>query len=556
LRVWWGPAAVGASAAGWLGSWLLLAPAPELPTRLAGILYTSTIAVALLALAAGGWRWHARTGNVRDLARGWGPALLGGVALAVALLCAVPPRLRVQFDETSLVGVSIGMHEQRAAAMATGTLPHGGMPVPVEQMVDKRPPLFAFLVSLLHDAFGRDPAHALWLNGALLALALTVAAGSANARAGPLVGATAPLLLLAVPLTGVVATSAGFELLAALLLGLVLLAALDVVAAPAPPRWATLLGAGLAFAWTRYESLPLLGVILALVVWRTRGRGLRDARLRWALAAVPPLLVPLVALLVHARDPDFYPEAGGRALLAVDHFVTHAPAFVAACLDPRPSSALPGPIAWLALVAAAAWLWRRRTVSFAALLVLAPVVATTVLMLAWFYGDVGEPTALRLFLPVAWLLALAPLLLVALFGRRATLVLLPAALALALWRGDALRTGAAFPDLDVARVCATLDELRARHGAGRVLWIGAAAQYLAMRGASALSARSFQQRRRDVLQLRRQGDVLDVFVLVTPLDAALAPAFGDSADVLRSHAHDVVETTDGAPAITLCRLRW
>ena len=46
-------------------------------------------------------------------------------------------------------------------------------------------------------------------------------------------------------------------------------------------------------------------------------------RCRWALAAVPTLVAPLVLLADHARDPNFTPEAAGRALVSFASFADH-----------------------------------------------------------------------------------------------------------------------------------------------------------------------------------------------------------------------------------------
>ena len=61
------------------------------------------------------------------------------------------------------------------------------------------------------------PSNAFLVNGALLAIALFLAFVAVRRQLGPVAAFAAQLLLLAVPLTAIVATSAGFELLAAVL---------------------------------------------------------------------------------------------------------------------------------------------------------------------------------------------------------------------------------------------------------------------------------------------------------------------------------------------------
>jgi Dolichyl-phosphate-mannose-protein mannosyltransferase len=535
-------------------AWLWTAPPAAYLQRLSSCLYWVLVGSSTLALLVFGWRFRCRRDGVGTVLRLFGPGAVLAIALTALVVHQVPPQMRVQFDETCLLGVSQGMHTQRLAVMATAALPYDGTLVPVEQMVDKRPPLFAFVVSVMHDLVGYDAAHALRLNIGLLAVALFAAFVVVRRRLGAVAATCAPLLLLAVPLIIVVATSGGFELLAAVLFGCLLLAAIDVHTRPEPVRWCTFLAVGVLYAWSRYEALPVFVLVAALVWWGHRGLPGFDARCWFAAALVPVLVAPLLPLYVHARDPDFYPEAAGQPLVALQHGVAHLWPFVRAWFAPGGAHALPGPSAWLAVVAVALWLWRRRTIGYPALLVVVPVLALTLLVLFWFYGDVTEPTALRLFLPATVLTALAPLLLVALGGPRLAWLLLALVLGLLGYRGMALRRGEAFPRLQIAALTGRLDDLVRRHGGDRVLWVGAPAQYLIAHRQAALSARSYQHRFGDVQALLRQGDVRTVYLLVTPLDAMMAPAFGDVAAVLRARRAEVVEQLDGPEPITLYRL--
>jgi hypothetical protein len=535
-------------------AWLWQAPPASYLLRLAGCLYWVPVGVVTLALPALAWRWHRRSDRLAVLLVRYGPGALLAVALAALVVQLVPPQFRVQFDETCLLGVSQGMHTQRLAVMATAALPYDGTLVPVEQMVDKRPPLFALVVSVMHDLLGYDRRHPLWLNTGLLAGALFLAFAVVRRRLGAAAAVSAPLLLLAVPLVTVVATSGGFELFAVVLFGGLLAAAIDVHLRPEPVRWCTFLAIGVLYAWSRYEALPMFALVAALLWWGHRGLPGFDRRCWFAAALVPLALAPLLPLAVHARDSNFYPEAAGRSLVALQHGLLHLPPFLRAWFDPTAAHALPGLSAWLGAGAALPWLWQRRTIGYAALLVLVPVLALSLLVLFWFYGDVREPTALRLFLPAACLSALSPLLLVARFGARAGGSLLLFALGLLAYRGGALVDGEAFPRLQVEQITDALDGLVQRHGHDGALWVGSPAQYLVTQRQAALSVLSFQHRYADVQALQRQRDVRTVYLVVTSIDRAMAPAFGDAAMVLRARPCTLVEQVDGRHPITLYRL--
>ncbi|MGB3969292.1 MAG: hypothetical protein WBO45_21340, partial [Planctomycetota bacterium] len=477
-------------------------------------------------------------------------------ALAATVLWLVPPRMRMQFDETSLVGSSQTMHEERAALLTAGAVPHRGELVRLEKTVDKRPPLFPFLVSLVHDVSGERPANAFVLNGALLATALLLAFAAARSFGGPVAGVAAfaaPLLLLSVGLTGVVATSAGSELLAGVLLFASVLAAIDFVRAADPVRWSALLGLTLLLAAARQESLFAGGLVLALAAWLARGRWRMDRAAFWLTVLAPTLLAPLGMLLLRAQDPNFYPEAAGRPPLHWSHLFAHTGPFLElAFLDLR--GTLSGV---LGLVAAAAWAERlaHRRATRLDLLAVVPVLAVTVLTLAWFFSDVGaEPGARRLFLPFCWLAALSPLLLVR--GPRTAWTILLLATGLAALRVHDLRSGRAHPTHPIAAVTAALDRLAPQLALEprTALWVGTPAQYLIVRGHAALCARSFAIRQAEVRQLAAQGDVRTIFVLETPLDAAFAPAFGDPRELLRLRPNEVL-LRDPENGITVHRLR-
>ena len=565
---WWGWGDSGARLT-WLG-WMLYWWMPL------------TCAFAALCLC---WRFRARSRPVAEVARAWWPGAALALAAVVTVVLVSPPQMRVQFDETCLLGVSQNMHLHGKALMTNCAVPYDGEPFPLHSLVDKRPTLFAFLCSLVHDVSGYRVGNAFFVNAALLWLGLFGVFVAVRARLGLVAGLAAPLWLLAVPLTSVVATSAGFELLAAVTLAFATIAALGFVAQPDEPRFAALLGCVALFAQSRYESLPAAALLVLLTAVAVRGRFAPSRRCWWLLAALPTLVSPLVLLADYAQDPNFTPEAGGRALVSFEHFFAHAPAFLAATFSPGLENAMPGIVAIVGAVAVVLRLCARQA-SRLDLLVAAPTTAITLLVLAWFYSDVEEATALRLFLPFAWLCALAPLALVrALPGRamagRCAFVLLAAALALAPLRLRELALGRAFPTLNMAALTKALDGVAARLPGerGRTMWVGTIAQYMVMRGHAAISPkvlkealspkwaqgdgwrRSFAQEVR--ARLRGQspagnpslrGHVGTIYVIETTIDPAVAPAFGSPRELLRFFPGEVVERVGGEMPITVYRV--
>ncbi|MBM4062013.1 MAG: hypothetical protein FJ265_13090 [Planctomycetes bacterium] len=526
----------------------------------AHLLYATVAAVLLLFAAVLTLRIRAARGRRIAALRQHAPGLLSALALTALVLFLSPPELRVQFDETSLVGTSQNLHERRMATMTTAAIPFDGAVLALESTVDKRPPLFAFLVSLVHDATGYRIGNAFAVNAALLFVLLASVHAAVRRRLGAGFALPAQALLVATPLVPVVATSAGFELLALVLLARTTIAALDAIAGPSPLHRATFLANGLLFAWSRYESVLLFLLLLLLVALRTRGRAGADNPVRWLLAAMPGLLTPLAFLFVNAARPDFYPEAAGQPLVSLQHGLDHAVPFLGAWLGGAFTSAWPAFAAPLGLVGWLLRLGRRRGTTTDLLLAL-PVLAATAIACCWFYGDVGEPTALRLFLPAAALGALLPLAWadpLRRLGPRAVAIALAGTLLFAAARLVPLAQGTAFPRLQIARATAAIDAaLRAVPGEpGRTLWVTFAAQHLAVKGHAALCAEAFFRRNADVRQLITGRHAAAVLVLETPFDAAFAPAFGDVRDVLARAPGEVVYRGGGDVPVTVHRLRW
>jgi hypothetical protein len=496
------------------------------------------------------WRLRARQLRFGGCWRVWWPGIALAILATVIVFAVSPPQMRVQFDETCLVGTSQNMHQQRLAVMTTGALPYQGQIIPVENMVDKRPTLFAFLVSLLHDVSGYRVANAFLVNGLLLALGLFLLFAAARARLGLLAGLSAPLLVLAVPLTYVVATSAGFELLATVLLVATTIAALAFVEQPGDARCAALLGVGALLVQARYESILACAILFGMAAIASFRR-YRPGRWIWCLLAVCPTLVtPLFFLLQHAQDPNFTPEAGGQALVSLAHLRDHAAPCLSALFSFSPTQVLPGVVA---VVAVCLWAWRvwRRAASRVDVFVVVAPIALTIMVLAWFYGDVNEVTALRLFLPIAWLLPLGWL---AAFTspRMARLQFVVIALMCGARMSFAV-AGDAFPQLRIATLTHELDRLVTRlpGDRGTTLWVGAPAQHLIVKGHAAVSVKTFVQMRQDIAQLQRQGDVVQIYLIATPLDRDMEPVLGSPRELLRRVPNHVVERVGGDMPITV-----
>jgi hypothetical protein len=266
------------------------------------------------------------------------------------------------------------------------------------------------------------------------------------------------------------------------------------------------------------------------------------------------LLTPLFFLLQHAQNPNFTPEAGGQSLASFAYLIDHLGPFLAGWFGSGMESAMPG---WLAIVAALLWLMRliKRQATRVDLFAITPLVLTVV-VLAWFYGDVREQTALRLFLPLAWV-SLLPLLLSPLsrlvHTPRAGVVLLAASVAICALRLPFVADGTAFPQLPIATLTTELDRLvkRLPGDPTTTLWVGVPAQHLIVKGYAAMSVNSFERMGSNIGQLQRQGDITKIYLLETSLDRDMEPVFGSARKLLRRVPSRVVERIGGVMPITV-----
>lgn len=514
---------------------------------LARLLYW-TMPVVLVVWAVAGLRVLRGSPDWRRPPLGVWPIALLAAALTAVVAVLLPPAMRMQFDETSLCGTAQNMHEHRLAMMTMAAVPgpDGALQV-LDYTLDKRPPLFSFLVSVLHDLTGYRIANAFAVNLGLLLGLLTVLGAAVRARLGLLAGLAAPVFAVAVPLLPWVATSAGFELLAALLLLLVILAADGAAREPTRDNVVWLLANGLLFAQARYESIAVFALVLLLVGWRVRARlWAPGTRWLWLLSLV--LMVPVLLQLWHARNPDFYLESGGAPLLGVGNFVAHLGPFLARAFHPSLDNALPG---LAAIVGVSAWLVlvAKRRAGFLDLLVMFSVGLAADIVLAWFYGDVNEPTALRLFLPIAVLGGVLPVLLVRVVTWRGTgWVVLAAALLLAGLRLPKLAAGEVLPKALAVSVLEVVDTAlqRVAPDPSTTVVVSSVAQYVLLRGQPAMPVNALQQ--------RGAGGARTILFVLTPLDAQLASWFGDPGELVqRSGATKVLEVPGELP-VTVHRL--
>jgi hypothetical protein len=151
----------------------------------------------------------------------WFPAVAAAL-INGAIFAAVRPAFRVLEDETQLMNTSRSFFEERAFQTPLQAVSGGLAMKFVSARVPIRPPLFPYLVSLVHSLLGYSPEHAFALNFIVsygLLFAVIVYGRFVKDTA---FGVTAACLLASFPVYALTVASAGFDSLNALIVLLII----------------------------------------------------------------------------------------------------------------------------------------------------------------------------------------------------------------------------------------------------------------------------------------------------------------------------------------------
>ena len=255
--------------------------------RLAG--YWMILAATAAFLFALGRSLRPEWGELRAWRSWLGPVVIA-VAAAGFLHLHEPHEYKIVADEVVLQLTAKQMHETREASLMVRGYDYAGNFTSFASIVDKRPLLFPFLVSVLHDLTGYRPANVFALNAALSVVLMILMLLIGRRIGGWPAGIAAVLLLATVPLVAQNACGAGFELLNLVMIAAVIWLGQRAAEAPADSeRLNAFVLAGVLLAQVRYESVLFLAPVGATVIylwWRRR-----EIALPWGLLLAPLLLV-------------------------------------------------------------------------------------------------------------------------------------------------------------------------------------------------------------------------------------------------------------------------
>jgi len=350
------------------------------------------------------------------------PGLVIALAVTIVAWLAIQPALRMLSDEAGLVGTSKNFWATRTATFTVSGKYYYDSYWDIGVAVDQRPPLFPFLVSLLHVLGGYSYKNVFLFNLMVLPAFVLVAYRLAKTLGGETFAIVAALLVVAHPITLLSARSGGFDFFAAFFALLVIKSLLDHSREPSPERLAVLWMNLCMFAEIRYETglfLPpvvALLLVLRMVTWRD----LRPFAFIYALT--PAFLMPrLWQAVFRGSVPEQDP---GAIVFSVHNFFTNALDYFKPILSPFASQPAHAAIViTLGVAGCVVWLrwiflrlvsrdWKAPHVRFA-VLVGAWMVVQAILVFTYVWGRAQHPSAARLVLaidtffafPAAWVLA-------------------------------------------------------------------------------------------------------------------------------------------------------
>ena len=176
-------------------------------TRLSCVVIAVLFAVWALGM---GSRLQGQGRAVQDWCRTQAAGIAVSILLTAAIFGSAPPYFRLLADETNLLAVSKSMMMNGG----TGNTIEGFFQYfnfyPLQDVYEKRPFLFPFMVQLLHLVRGYHSGNPFILNFMALAALFLILFTAARRRYGVLTGIAAVFFVAAQPLTGQTAASAGF----------------------------------------------------------------------------------------------------------------------------------------------------------------------------------------------------------------------------------------------------------------------------------------------------------------------------------------------------------
>lgn len=351
--------------------------------------------------------------------------LVTTAVVSTAVIVGVKASFRVLADEANLVGVSKNLYYYRTANFAvTGKWyfeNFNGLNV----VIDRRPALYSFLVSLLHVVRGYHFENAFHLNAILFVLFVFSSYRLGKSLGGELYGVAAAIAVAVSPNTVVAARSGGFNLLATTLLVVVIQHFYDYAKKPSAKGLVLFSLSVLLFANVRYEGWALLVVAVVALAPLRLVRRAHVSGFGLVYALMPMLLLPRYWQTV-AKAND-WEQPLSRSLFKISAFFHNGRDYLRVMAHPLSIDGPHSPIVMILGVGGLALLVRRAVLAIRSKDVLhtrfavffgAVIAMETAISFTYVWGQPVHPASARLFVWLDTFVAFAAAWLLTQIGRR------------------------------------------------------------------------------------------------------------------------------------------
>jgi len=322
---------------------------------------------------------------------------------------AIHPALRVLSDEANLLGTSKNFFFSKTATFTTTGKYYYDNFWDAGVVIDRRPSLFPFLVSLVHVLRGYSYTNVFLFNLLLLPVFMLVAYRIAKSLGGEIFGLVTCLFVAAHPITLISMRSGGFDFFAAAFGLLVAHSFLAHSRNPSPERLAVLWMNLCMFAEIRYETaLFLPPVIGLLVVFRlAKKEYVKPFALIYVLT--PAFLLPRIwQSILRGNVPEQDP---GAVTFSLKNFLENARDYFKPIFSPfdfhPPHSAIVIALGVVGSLMGLRWClqrarkreWREGDLKFGAM-VITWMVVQLVIVFTYVWGRAQHPAASRLVIAI------------------------------------------------------------------------------------------------------------------------------------------------------------
>jgi 4-amino-4-deoxy-L-arabinose transferase-like glycosyltransferase len=258
--------------------------------------------------------------TLKDFLQIWAPSGACGIFFVVITLFGVGLEYRILADETNLLGSAMSLYiDQTYQNITEGTFYYDSFHI-TERVVDKRPPLFSYLITILHFLFGYHSYHGFVVNLVMAFVSGAIFFYIGRKYVDTIYGIMVVMCYASIPIVMIGMGSSGFEVMTAFFNTIAVWRTIEFLRNPTSFQLELVLLSLLAAAQGRYESIILTLPVGLAIISCLRRITWHPSALR--LLIIPYLFVPLnwqkhITSSINGGDPE------GTMTFSLTYFSKH-----------------------------------------------------------------------------------------------------------------------------------------------------------------------------------------------------------------------------------------